>query len=68
MPPPRLSARRRSLTGGEFAADHADGQDDIPQAQGKEIGVAVLPLPPAMIDDLRVRLQVWQAAQEAAVK
>jgi len=48
------------LTGGDFAADHADGQDDIPESQGKELGLSVLPLPPKMIDDLRVRLQVWE--------
>lgn len=47
------------LTGGDFAADHADGQDDVPQAQGKELGVVVLPLPAAMVEDLRVALHVW---------
>lgn len=47
------------LTGGEFAADHGDGQDDIAQAQGEELGVSVLPLPPAMVEHLRVKLQVW---------
>ncbi len=48
------------LTGGDFAADHADGQDDIAKPQGEELGVSVLPLPPQMIDDLRVALQVWE--------
>lgn len=47
------------LTGGEFTADHADGQDDAPEAQGKEIGMAVPPLPPSMVEDLRVKLHVW---------
>lgn len=47
------------LTGGDFAADHADGQDDVSKAQGKELGVSVLPLPPQMIADLRVKLQIW---------
>lgn len=46
------------LTGGDFAADHADGQDDSSNAEGKELGVSVLPLPPQMIDDIRVKLQV----------
>ncbi len=55
------------LTGGEFAADHADGQDDVPQAQGKELGVAVVPLSPAMIDHLRVKLQVWDRAKPTAL-
>lgn len=54
------------LTGGEFAADHADGQDDVPQAQGQELGVAVVPLPPAMIDHLRVKLQVWKPSKPSA--
>ena len=60
------------LTGGDFATDHADGLDDIQNAQGKELGVSVLPLPPRMIHDLRVKLQVWEPpdtkANEAIVK
>jgi hypothetical protein len=52
------------LTGGDFAADHADGQDDVSKAQGEELGVSVLPLPPQMIDDLRVKLQVWEPPEE----
>ena len=35
------------LTGGDFAADHADGQDDVSGAEGKELGLSVVPLPPA---------------------
>jgi hypothetical protein len=53
------------LTGGEFAADHADGQDDIAQPQGKELGISVLPLPQQLIEHLRVKLQVWEAAKTA---
>ncbi|MFM1770340.1 MAG: hypothetical protein RJA22_2869 [Verrucomicrobiota bacterium] len=49
------------LTGGEFVADQAEGQDDGPEAQDRELGVSVPPLPPAMVDDLRVKLQVWEA-------
>ena len=52
------------LTGGDFAADHADGQDDDKKAQGEELGVSVLPLPPQMLNDLRVKLQVWEPAKE----
>ena len=48
------------LTGGDFAADHADGQDDDKKAQGEELGVSVLTLPPQMLNDLRVKLQVWE--------
>jgi len=47
------------LTGGDFAADHADGGDDTSGAEGKELGLSVVPLPPQMIDDLRVKLHVW---------
>lgn len=47
------------LTGGDFAADHADGQDDTSMSEGEELGLSVLPLPPKMIDDLRVKLHVW---------
>jgi len=49
------------LTGGEFAADHADGQEEPISASGEKLGSAVLPLPPPMIDHLRVKLQVWDA-------
>lgn len=42
----RLGAQTFEVpTGGKFAADHADGQDDIPKAQGKEVGVTALTLP-----------------------
>jgi hypothetical protein len=47
------------LTGGEFAADHADVQEENAPAQVEKIGTAVLPLPQLMIDHLRVKLQVW---------
>jgi hypothetical protein len=47
------------LTGGDFAADHSDGYDDGSKPEGEELGITVLPLPPQMIDDLRVKLQVW---------
>ena len=48
------------LTGGDFAADHADGYDDGSKAEGEELGISALPLPAQMIDDLRVKLQVWE--------
>lgn len=51
------------LTGGDFAADHADGQDDDPSARGKELGVNLIPLPPQMVLDLRVRLEVWRETE-----
>jgi hypothetical protein len=51
------------LTGGEFAADHADGQDDTDKLQGEELGMSVLHLPAQLIDHLRVKLQVWEVAK-----
>jgi hypothetical protein len=52
------------LTGGEMAADNAEGQDDVDQAEGKEMGLRLVPLPRAMMDDLRVHLHVWRDPQE----
>jgi hypothetical protein len=51
--------RIRAQTGGDFAADHADGYDDTSEAEGEELGISVLPLLPQKIEDLRVKLQVW---------
>ena len=51
------------LTGGEFAADHAAAQEDNPQSKGEKLGATVLPLPPQMIEHLRVKLQVWNPTQ-----
>jgi hypothetical protein len=48
------------LTGGDFAADHADGQDDDDQAFGKEAGLTLVTLPSEMVKDLRVHLEVWE--------
>lgn len=48
------------LTGGEFAADHAGDQEEKVSMQGEQLGAAVLPLPPLMIEHLRVHLQVWE--------
>ena len=47
------------LTGGEFAADHADDQEEKRSAEGEKMNAAALPLPPSMIDHLRVKLHVW---------
>ncbi len=40
--------------------DNAEGSDDSAAAEGKEKGLQLLPLPPKMIEDLRVRLHVWE--------
>ncbi len=47
------------LTGGEFVADHADDQEENVSAQGGKFGVAVIPIPPQMVEHLRVKFQVW---------
>ncbi len=47
------------LTGGDVAADNPEGADDIENAQGEEQGLTLPALPLRMVDDLRVRLQVW---------
>jgi hypothetical protein len=51
------------LTGGDFAADPTGGRDDVSKPQGEELDISVLPLPPRMMDDLRVKLQVWESPQ-----
>jgi hypothetical protein len=48
------------LTGGEVAADNPEGRDDVDEAEGKEEGLRLIALPVAMVDDLRVKLHVWQ--------
>jgi hypothetical protein len=53
------------LTGGDFAADHVEGQDDTGM-EGKELGLSVVPLPPQLITDLRVKLHVWSASSAVA--
>lgn len=52
------------LTGGEFAADHAVGDDNGSEIASAAIG-AVFPLPPSLIEDLRVRFQVWSTPPAA---
>lgn len=47
------------LTGGEVSADNIEGQDDVADAEGRESEVKLAPLPMAMVEDLRVQLQVW---------
>jgi hypothetical protein len=56
------------LTGGDFAADHADGHDDMSRPQGEELGQSVLLLPPKMISDLRVKLHVWVPPESPEVR
>lgn len=48
------------LTGGDFAAENAEGRDDVADAEGSECNLSVVPLPPQMLNHLRVDLQVWK--------
>ena len=47
------------LTGGDLAADHAEGEDHVEGAEDKERGLHFVPLPGEMVHDLRVKLHVW---------
>ncbi len=47
------------LTGGDLAADHAEGHDDQKQAEGKESTTRYIPLPDSMVEAMRVNLHVW---------
>jgi hypothetical protein len=50
------------LTGGDVSADNMEGRDDpdVTNPEGKELGLQYPVLPREMIDDLRVRLHVWE--------
>ena len=53
------------LTGGSFAADHAEGAVDEKDDEGLGSGLRALPLPATMLDELRVRLEVQAAARQS---
>lgn len=50
------------LTGGDFAADNPTGTDEDQQCEGAEQQLSLVPLPPAMLGDLRVNLHVWASS------
>ncbi|MFG0332611.1 MAG: helicase-related protein [Maioricimonas sp. JB049] len=54
------------LTGGDLTADAPEGNDDRPHAEGTNCGVHFVPLPDAMVDDMRVTLHVWSDEGEDA--
>jgi hypothetical protein len=56
------------LTGGEFAADSREGDDSGRDAEGKESGKTLLPLPGELVDDLRVKLHVWHDNGERVIR
>jgi hypothetical protein len=47
------------LTGGDLAADEAEGFDDHEQAEGQEAGLRFVHLPVGMVEAMRVKLHVW---------
>lgn len=48
------------LTGGEVSADNVEGRDDVEEAEGDAGGSRLVVLPSGMVEDLRVRLHVWE--------
>jgi hypothetical protein len=52
------------LTGGDVSAGNVEGRDDADNAEGDEsIGLSVPVLPNAMVEDLRVKLHVWDPSE-----
>ena len=52
------------LTGGDLAADNAEGDEGSEEGPGNRLEheVRLVPLPEEMVSDLRVKLHVWDAA------
>jgi superfamily II DNA/RNA helicase len=48
------------LTGGDFAADNAEGTDEKEEDEDQEHSLHFIPLPENMVQDLRVSLRVWE--------
>jgi hypothetical protein len=48
------------LTGGDLTPDDLEGSDESGGAEGVPVGLGYPTLPDAMIEDLRVRLHVWE--------
>lgn len=48
------------LTGGDVSADNLEGRDDGSEPEGVEQGFSVSVLPASMVEDLRVKLHVWE--------
>jgi len=49
------------LTGGDLAAADREGSDEHDLAEGASGQLDLVPLPESMVEDLRVKLHVWQA-------
>jgi hypothetical protein len=54
------------LTGGDVSADNVEGRDDVDTAEGMEEGVRLAALPARMVEELRVRLHIWEDAARAS--
>jgi len=53
------------LTGGDLAADDAEGMDDHPRSEGQEAGLRFVALPEEMVEQMRVSLHVWADTEKA---
>jgi hypothetical protein len=53
------------LTGGEFAADSREGNDSDRESEGRDSGKTLFALPEELVDDLRVKLHVWEEKKES---
>jgi len=49
------------LTGGDVSVDNVEGVDTGENAEGIESGMNLPVLPNSMIEDLRVKLHVWES-------
>ena len=56
------------LTGGDLAADDAEGLDDHKKSEGQEAGLRFVALPNDMVDQMRVSLHVWDDSQESKME
>lgn len=54
------------LTGGDFAGDNAERNDERSVAEQHGVELSGVPLLEEMVDDLRVRLRVWGGQAAAA--
>jgi hypothetical protein len=52
------------LTGGDVSIDNVEGLDTGENAEGAESGLSLPVLPSAMIEDLRVKLHVWEPSDD----
>lgn len=56
------------LTDGEVSADDAEGGNDVDASEGVEDGIRLAALPSCMVEELRVRLHVWEDSATAPAR